>query len=135
MSGAVARSWMLCPPSPPSRRDWRQLPCAGEKPCMDSLNKGYLKKHADMTSNPDNCCLYFYLSVKVKPKLLFCFQGAFSGWTVMLNIDQSRESGFKRLLQSGGAKVPFCLSHKTQHYLSFIEYYCHLQFRQATNSL
>lgn len=23
----------------------------------------------------------------------------------MLNIDQSRESGFKRLLQSGGAKV------------------------------
>lgn len=25
----------------------------------------------------------------------------------MLNIDQSRESGFKRLLQSGGAKVPF----------------------------
>ncbi|XP_076014395.1 DNA topoisomerase 2-binding protein 1 isoform X2 [Genypterus blacodes] len=32
-------------------------------------------------------------------------EGAFSGWTVMLNIDQSRESGFKRLLQSGGAKV------------------------------
>ncbi|MEQ2202488.1 hypothetical protein XENOCAPTIV_003154 [Xenoophorus captivus] len=32
-------------------------------------------------------------------------QGAFSGWTVMLNIDQSRESGFRRLLQSGGAKV------------------------------
>uniref|UniRef100_A0A3P9NDX8 DNA topoisomerase II binding protein 1 n=1 Tax=Poecilia reticulata TaxID=8081 RepID=A0A3P9NDX8_POERE len=31
--------------------------------------------------------------------------GAFSGWTVMLNIDQSRESGFRRLLQSGGAKV------------------------------
>lgn len=31
--------------------------------------------------------------------------GAFSGWTVMLNIDQSRESGFKRLLQSGAAKV------------------------------
>lgn len=33
------------------------------------------------------------------------FQGAFSGWTVMLNIDQSRESGFRRLLQSGRAKV------------------------------
>ncbi|XP_061661893.1 DNA topoisomerase 2-binding protein 1 isoform X2 [Syngnathoides biaculeatus] len=32
-------------------------------------------------------------------------QGAFSGWTVMLNIDQSRESGFRRLLQSGGAEV------------------------------
>ncbi|KAF6720545.1 DNA topoisomerase 2-binding protein 1-A [Oryzias melastigma] len=32
-------------------------------------------------------------------------QGAFSGWTVMLNIDQSRESGFRRLLQSGGAMV------------------------------
>uniref|UniRef100_A0A8D0CVV7 DNA topoisomerase II binding protein 1 n=1 Tax=Sander lucioperca TaxID=283035 RepID=A0A8D0CVV7_SANLU len=31
--------------------------------------------------------------------------GAFSGWTVMLNIDQSRESGFRRLLQSGNAKV------------------------------
>ncbi|KAJ8009992.1 hypothetical protein DPEC_G00069920 [Dallia pectoralis] len=32
-------------------------------------------------------------------------EGAFSGWAVMLNIDQSRESGFRRLLQSGGAKV------------------------------
>ncbi|XP_074549770.1 DNA topoisomerase 2-binding protein 1 [Halichoeres trimaculatus] len=32
-------------------------------------------------------------------------EGAFSGWTVMLNIDQSRESGFRRLLQSGRAKV------------------------------
>uniref|UniRef100_A0A1A8C306 Topoisomerase (DNA) II binding protein 1 n=1 Tax=Nothobranchius kadleci TaxID=1051664 RepID=A0A1A8C306_NOTKA len=32
-------------------------------------------------------------------------KGAFSGWSVMLNIDQSRESGFRRLLQSGGAKV------------------------------
>lgn len=31
--------------------------------------------------------------------------GAFSGWTVMLNIDQNRESGFRRLLQSGRAKV------------------------------
>uniref|UniRef100_A0A8C2XH35 DNA topoisomerase II binding protein 1 n=1 Tax=Cyclopterus lumpus TaxID=8103 RepID=A0A8C2XH35_CYCLU len=31
--------------------------------------------------------------------------GAFSGWTVMLNIDQIRESGFRRLLQSGRAKV------------------------------
>ncbi len=35
---------------------------------------------------------------------VFC-QGAFSGWTVMLNIDQNRESGFRRLLQSGRAKV------------------------------
>ncbi|KAM4606619.1 DNA topoisomerase 2-binding protein 1 [Polymixia lowei] len=32
-------------------------------------------------------------------------QGAFSGWTVMLNIDHNREAGFRRLLQSGGAKV------------------------------
>ncbi|XP_029954864.1 DNA topoisomerase 2-binding protein 1-A-like [Salarias fasciatus] len=32
-------------------------------------------------------------------------EGAFSGWIVMLNIDQNRESGFRRLLQSGGAKV------------------------------
>ncbi|XP_047424064.1 DNA topoisomerase 2-binding protein 1 [Mugil cephalus] len=32
-------------------------------------------------------------------------EGAFSGWIVLLNIDQSRESGFRRLLQSGGAKV------------------------------
>uniref|UniRef100_A0A673CKR8 DNA topoisomerase II binding protein 1 n=1 Tax=Sphaeramia orbicularis TaxID=375764 RepID=A0A673CKR8_9TELE len=31
--------------------------------------------------------------------------GAFSGWNVMLNIDQNRDSGFRRLLQSGGAKV------------------------------
>ncbi|XP_061130917.1 DNA topoisomerase 2-binding protein 1-A-like [Syngnathus typhle] len=31
--------------------------------------------------------------------------GAFSGWTVMLNIDQGREAGFRRLLQSGRAKV------------------------------
>uniref|UniRef100_A0A8C1NYD4 DNA topoisomerase II binding protein 1 n=1 Tax=Cyprinus carpio TaxID=7962 RepID=A0A8C1NYD4_CYPCA len=32
-------------------------------------------------------------------------QGAFGGWTVMLNIDQAREAGFRRLLESGGAKV------------------------------
>ncbi|XP_026148420.1 DNA topoisomerase 2-binding protein 1 isoform X2 [Mastacembelus armatus] len=32
-------------------------------------------------------------------------RGAFSGWTVMLNIDQKRESCFRRLLQTGGAKV------------------------------
>uniref|UniRef100_A0A8C1XPF1 DNA topoisomerase II binding protein 1 n=1 Tax=Cyprinus carpio TaxID=7962 RepID=A0A8C1XPF1_CYPCA len=32
-------------------------------------------------------------------------EGAFGGWTVMLNIDQAREAGFRRLLQSGGAKV------------------------------
>uniref|UniRef100_M3YEC2 DNA topoisomerase II binding protein 1 n=1 Tax=Mustela putorius furo TaxID=9669 RepID=M3YEC2_MUSPF len=31
--------------------------------------------------------------------------GAFSGWKVILYVDQSREAGFKRLLQSGGAKV------------------------------
>ncbi|XP_032264564.1 DNA topoisomerase 2-binding protein 1 isoform X2 [Phoca vitulina] len=32
-------------------------------------------------------------------------EGAFSGWKVILYVDQSREAGFKRLLQSGGAKV------------------------------
>lgn len=32
-------------------------------------------------------------------------EGAFSGWKVILNVDQAKESGFKRLLQSGGAKV------------------------------
>uniref|UniRef100_A0AAY5F621 BRCT domain-containing protein n=1 Tax=Electrophorus electricus TaxID=8005 RepID=A0AAY5F621_ELEEL len=31
--------------------------------------------------------------------------GAFGGWTVMLNIDQARDAGFRRLLQSGGARV------------------------------
>lgn len=32
-------------------------------------------------------------------------EGAFSGWTVILNVDQAKEAGFQRLLQSGGAKV------------------------------
>ncbi|KAM7063258.1 DNA topoisomerase 2-binding protein 1 isoform 2-T2 [Molossus nigricans] len=33
-------------------------------------------------------------------------EGAFSGWKVILHVaDQSREAGFRRLLQSGGAKV------------------------------
>nr|XP_015210452.1 PREDICTED: DNA topoisomerase 2-binding protein 1 [Lepisosteus oculatus] len=32
-------------------------------------------------------------------------EGAFSGWSVILNVDRSREAGFRRLLQSGGAKV------------------------------
>ncbi|NXX61278.1 TOPB1 protein, partial [Scopus umbretta] len=32
-------------------------------------------------------------------------EGAFSGWKVILNVDQSKEAGFRRLLQSGGAKV------------------------------
>ncbi|XP_060052938.1 DNA topoisomerase 2-binding protein 1 isoform X2 [Erinaceus europaeus] len=32
-------------------------------------------------------------------------EGAFSGWKVILHVDHSREAGFKRLLQSGGAKV------------------------------
>ncbi|XP_045712815.1 DNA topoisomerase 2-binding protein 1 isoform X3 [Phyllostomus hastatus] len=33
-------------------------------------------------------------------------EGAFSGWKVILHVaNQSREAGFKRLLQSGGAKV------------------------------
>ncbi|XP_063308235.1 DNA topoisomerase 2-binding protein 1 [Pelobates fuscus] len=32
-------------------------------------------------------------------------EGAFSGWRVILNVDKAKEAGFKRLLQSGGAKV------------------------------
>ncbi|XP_024071709.1 DNA topoisomerase 2-binding protein 1 isoform X3 [Terrapene carolina triunguis] len=32
-------------------------------------------------------------------------EGAFSGWKVILSVDQTKEAGFKRLLQSGGAKV------------------------------
>ncbi|XP_064025913.1 DNA topoisomerase 2-binding protein 1 isoform X1 [Pogoniulus pusillus] len=32
-------------------------------------------------------------------------EGAFSGWKVILNVDQCKEAGFRRLLQSGGAKV------------------------------
>ncbi|XP_012580437.1 PREDICTED: DNA topoisomerase 2-binding protein 1 isoform X2 [Condylura cristata] len=32
-------------------------------------------------------------------------EGAFSGWKVILHVGKSREAGFKRLLQSGGAKV------------------------------
>lgn len=38
-------------------------------------------------------------------------QGAFGGWTVMLNIDHARDAGFRRLLQSGGAKVCCLLSN------------------------
>uniref|UniRef100_A0A2K6T4E5 DNA topoisomerase 2-binding protein 1 n=1 Tax=Saimiri boliviensis boliviensis TaxID=39432 RepID=A0A2K6T4E5_SAIBB len=36
---------------------------------------------------------------------LSCGIPTFSGWKVILHVDQSREAGFKRLLQSGGAKV------------------------------
>ncbi|XP_021386928.2 DNA topoisomerase 2-binding protein 1 [Lonchura striata] len=32
-------------------------------------------------------------------------EGAFSGWKVIVNVDQTKEAGFRRLLQSGGAKV------------------------------
>ncbi|XP_066441313.1 DNA topoisomerase 2-binding protein 1 isoform X3 [Eleutherodactylus coqui] len=32
-------------------------------------------------------------------------EGAFSEWRIILNVDQAKEAGFKRLLQSGGAKV------------------------------
>ncbi|XP_058513210.1 DNA topoisomerase 2-binding protein 1 [Ochotona princeps] len=32
-------------------------------------------------------------------------EGAFSGWKVILHVDRAREAGFRRLLQSGGAKV------------------------------
>ncbi|NXJ83930.1 TOPB1 protein, partial [Trogon melanurus] len=32
-------------------------------------------------------------------------EGAFSGWKVILNVDQTKAAGFRRLLQSGGAKV------------------------------
>ncbi|XP_053115689.1 DNA topoisomerase 2-binding protein 1 [Hemicordylus capensis] len=32
-------------------------------------------------------------------------EGAFSGWKVILHVDPAKEAGFKRLLESGGAKV------------------------------
>uniref|UniRef100_A0A1W7RFK4 Mutagen-sensitive 101 n=1 Tax=Agkistrodon contortrix contortrix TaxID=8713 RepID=A0A1W7RFK4_AGKCO len=32
-------------------------------------------------------------------------EGAFGGWRVILNVDPAKESGFKRLLESGSAKV------------------------------
>ncbi|XP_015267726.1 PREDICTED: DNA topoisomerase 2-binding protein 1 [Gekko japonicus] len=32
-------------------------------------------------------------------------EGAFSGWKIILNVDPAKEAGFKRLLESGGAKV------------------------------
>ena len=31
--------------------------------------------------------------------------GAFSGWKVILCVDKSRQPGFKRLLEAGGAQV------------------------------
>ena len=34
--------------------------------------------------------------------------GAFSGWVVLLCVDKSRQAGFKRLLEAGGAKVSGC---------------------------
>ncbi|XP_051542504.1 DNA topoisomerase 2-binding protein 1-A-like [Myxocyprinus asiaticus] len=51
-------------------------------------------------------------------------EGAFGGWTVMLNIDQAREAGFRRLLQSGGAKVlpdpsPFMYKDTTHLFVDF----------------
>lgn len=55
-------------------------------------------------------------------------EGAFSGWTVMLNIDQTRESGFRRLLQSGGAKVPTKLLKDN----STFQTHCHY-FQQNTS--
>ncbi|XP_077158778.1 DNA topoisomerase 2-binding protein 1 isoform X2 [Paroedura picta] len=32
-------------------------------------------------------------------------EGAFSGWKIVLNVDPAKEAGFKRILESGGAKV------------------------------
>ncbi|XP_070586247.1 DNA topoisomerase 2-binding protein 1 isoform X3 [Erythrolamprus reginae] len=34
-------------------------------------------------------------------------EGAFGGWSVILNVDPAKESGFKRLLESGGAKMQY----------------------------
>lgn len=114
MSGAVAPFWMRCPPSPPSRGDWLWLPCAGEKRCRDALSKGYLQPHTLFTNRTvliSVICIVLSTTcvLKYTKYYLSVFQGAFSGWTVMLNIDQNRESGFRRLLQSGRAKVAACL--------------------------
>ena len=51
-------------------------------------------------------CSVIYLPNNFTTIIFFYFQGAFSGWKVILHVaNQSREAGFKRLLQSGGAKV------------------------------
>lgn len=64
---------------------------------------------------------YFLIYFPNNFKLFFCFvlQGAFSGWKVILHVDQSREAGFKRLLQSGGAKV--CI--KSTYWIFYVNYF------------
>ena len=42
--------------------------------------------------------------------------GAFSGWKVLLCVDKSKQAGFKRLLEAGGAKV--VASRPPFHYIS-----------------
>lgn len=43
MSGAVAPSLTLCPPSPPSKEDWRWRQCAGGNRCREAaLSMRYL---------------------------------------------------------------------------------------------
>lgn len=45
MSGEVAPSLTLCPPSPPNKEDWRWLQCAGGKRCREAaLSMRYLPK-------------------------------------------------------------------------------------------
>lgn len=45
MSGAVAPSLMLCPPSPPSKEGWRWLQCAGGNRCREAaLSMRYLQE-------------------------------------------------------------------------------------------
>lgn len=50
MSGAVAPSSMPCPPSPPSKEDWRRLPCAGAKRCREAAPRTrYTQTNAQIT--------------------------------------------------------------------------------------
>ncbi|NXU55166.1 TOPB1 protein, partial [Turnix velox] len=57
-------------------------------------------------------------------------EGAFSGWKVILNVDQTKEAGFRRLLQSGGAKA--CSLLKKKMYFVFSGHSSSL-FKEATH--
>lgn len=65
MSGAAAPSSMPCPPSPPSKGDWRRLPCAGGERCREAAPRTrYTQASAQMSRLSltwliSGCCLLF----------------------------------------------------------------------------
>lgn len=68
MSGAVAPSLMLCPPSPPSKEDWHWLQCAGGKHCREAaLSMRYLQKP----------WLPFYVRILLSSLSVLYFSGSF----------------------------------------------------------